>query len=792
MSKKTSLERQEKRYGERRRSIKRLLAIALLATLAAVVFGFWASRRHRGGRNVTAELPGNVTRRLSGFNYTRTEKGRPVFTIHATRTLAYAAAHTVLEGVRVTIYSPDGKPGAQISTSRCQYENGTGELACTGEATLELRTSGTESRQNGDAANPLTAGQPLILKTSNVRYDHLSSAVETPDQVSFTLGSVRGSARGLDYNISAGHLALQRDVSFVLPQAGALPGPIRLSAGGLAYSRRTNQIALDAPVRLSADGASLDASSGVIKLDSKNRLSGASFSGARVADTTAAYALSGDANTLVVQFDPHTRQARSVLATGRAEARASGPTGVRELTAESVAVTFAAAAQGGSALQRQHQFVQFARAKGNAKLVFDFRTKHTSPAQANPLAVSGERVLTAPEIFLAFRDGNVPDKARTAGPSELRLTPENTRLDRQTVSANGFDMQFNKLGRLKAIRGFSPTRVVDEPQGASTRARRVSSADNLEARFDAATGEIAQLRQSGHFEFREGTNQARAAEAVADPLSGRLALSGSPELSNAQGRIRAAHVLIHQKSGVAVAWGGVQSVRYPEAAGQEHAAEAKGDPLIVTAQRLTVDRGKQTASYAGDVRAWSGADVVEAPKIEIDWKSARVTATGGVLTSLPQPAGRAPHPSSAAPARTAISPRVTIRADKLTYLDSSREAIYQGSVRMVASNTTFRSRLLEVFFSGSPGGGNPQIERAVAEGGVIIAQSPGRRATGARAEFTASSGSIVLTGGPPAVYDQNEGYLTGKRLTFSIRDASLFADGETHSQSLARHRVTKR
>lgn len=793
MSKRASLERQEKRYDERRQRIKRLLAIVLLSTVAAVVFGLWASRRrHRGAHTVTAELPGNVTRSLSGFNYTRTEKGQPIFTIHATRTLAYAGAHTELEGVQIAIYSPDGKPSAQITTDRCRYENRTGELACTGDATMELRTGAAESRLGRYFANPLAASQPLVLKTANVRYDHLSSTVETTDQVSFTLGPVRGSARGLDYNIRAGNLALQRDVSFVLPQAGGLPGPVRLSAGGLAYSKRTNQITLDTPVRLSADGCRLDASSGVIGLDSKNRLSSASFRTAFAEARTAVYHLSGNANALEIQFDPRTRQTRSVLAMGRVEATASGARGVRKLTAESVAIIFAASRLKGLTPRRRQPFLQSARAQGNAKLVFDSRTNGASPASGNRFTAPGKRVLTAPEISVAFRKGNAPDKARTIGPSELRLSPADRQLDRQTVSARGFEMQFNLLGRLQTIRGSSPTQIVDVPPARLHAAPRISSADNLEARFDPATGVITQLRQTGHFEFREGTDQARAADAVADPLSGSLVLSGDPELSNAQGRIRAAHILIQQKSGVALAWGDVQSVRYATVASRESEAAGKRDPLIVTAQRLTVDRSRQIANYAGDVRAWSGADVVEAPAVEIDWKGARVTATGGVATSLAQPGGLVPHQNGKTTDRTAVSPPVTIRADKLTYLDRSREAIYEGSVRMMASNTAFRSRRLEVFFSGAPGAGNPQIDRAVAEGGVSIAQGSGRRATGVRAEFTASSGTIVLTGGPPAVYDQNEGYLTGKRLTFSIRDASLFADGGNNSQSLARRRVIKR
>ncbi|MGH9439082.1 MAG: LptA/OstA family protein, partial [Terriglobia bacterium] len=147
------------------------------------------------------------------------------------------------------------------------------------------------------------------------------------------------------------------------------------------------------------------------------------------------------------------------------------------------------------------------------------------------------------------------------------------------------------------------------------------------------------------------------------------------------------------------------------------------------------------------------------------------------------------------PKQKAVPQPVTISADHLDYFNARREAVYAGNVRMVSANTTFESDRLEVYFSaalGTRGSGNPEIERAIAQGNVRVTQPPGRRATGQRAEYEASAGKIVLTGGPPAVYDQQHGYLTGKRLTFFIHDASLLADGGNKAQTESRRRILKR
>jgi lipopolysaccharide export system protein LptA len=97
---------------------------------------------------------------------------------------------------------------------------------------------------------------------------------------------------------------------------------------------------------------------------------------------------------------------------------------------------------------------------------------------------------------------------------------------------------------------------------------------------------------------------------------------------------------------------------------------------------------------------------------------------------------------------------------------------------------------MDVYFSAAGTTEEAEIERAVAEGHVRVVQ-PGRRAQGEHAEYFAGQGKIVLTGGPPSLYDAEKGFTTGRRLTFFTQDDRLFVDGGDGLPSLSKHRVAQ-
>ncbi|HEV2418623.1 MAG TPA: LptA/OstA family protein, partial [Terriglobia bacterium] len=170
----------------------------------------------------------------------------------------------------------------------------------------------------------------------------------------------------------------------------------------------------------------------------------------------------------------------------------------------------------------------------------------------------------------------------------------------------------------------------------------------------------------------------------------------------------------------------------------------------------------------------------------------RLSTGKGVITSLVEPAlsdsAEGGGPGKPKSTGGAVEP-VTITADRLQYFNLGHEAVYQGNVRMVSADTTFTAGRLQVYFSEPGGAKQAEVEKAVADGNVRVTQLPGRHASGEHAEYFAGPGKIVLTGGPPVVYDLQQGYLTGQRLTFFTRNGSLFAGGGDKSKTLSKRRI---
>jgi lipopolysaccharide export system protein LptA len=339
-------------------------------------------------------------------------------------------------------------------------------------------------------------------------------------------------------------------------------------------------------------------------------------------------------------------------------------------------------------------------------------------------------------------------------------------------------MNFGALNRLEIIRGEGGTRIRFEP-GKSAPAGSLAqetTADRLVASVDPRTETIRAVEQSGNFQFREGERHATADHASYQTSTQSLALTGKPQVRDLEMRARANKILMDLASGRAEGLGKVESTHTGSA--------SRGEPTNVLADRVVAERRSQTVRYDGHVRAWRGSDVVESDALEILRAERRVRSGSKVLTSHLQPAA-AVGDASAKGGPSATRP-ATIRADHLEYSDEGRKATYRGNVRMQTENATLEADRLDATFKES--GSATELERAIADGNVKVTQ-PGRRATGRHAEYFSKDGRIVLTGGPPALYDAEKGFTSGQSLTFYSHDDRLIVSGGEESTTISRHRI---
>ena len=446
--------------------------------------------------------------------------------------------------------------------------------------------------------------------------------------------------------------------------------------------------------------------------------------------------------------------------------------------------------------------------------------------------------MTAAEMTFDFRAGGRSLKsAQTVGPGKLVLVPQDPAQGAQTITAGQFVMAFDDRSRLKTLSGLSGTRSVSEPPAAGPPGIgwRETSSERLEATLDPATGALIAVVQAGNFQYSDGERKASAEQAEYSSPTQVLTLTGHPKVWDTVTRANAERVLMHLDTDTAEGIGKVQSTYFgaetasrPVQAGAGLkpgatssvrlkpgatssgglksggvAQNAGNGTTNVLADRMLATRPGRLVHYEGHVRAWQGADVVEATSLDYNGKERRLSSGSGVVTShlapasgipatgLPgstTPSGPASFGPGAAGRREEQSHPLTIRADHLDFFDQGRKASYRGNVELETESTKLRADRMDVYFQAGSAPGGSEVERAVADGHVRVTQ-PGRRATGDHLEYEAAAGRIVMKGGAPALFDEAKGFTTGQRLTFFIHDDRLVVDGGEKSRALSEYRM---
>jgi lipopolysaccharide export system protein LptA len=459
-------------------------------------------------------------------------------------------------------------------------------------------------------------------------------------------------------------------------------------------------------------------------------------------------------------------------------------------------------------MTQQHNLVRQMTATGNVKA--------TSHMGAESRAIETESLVATfgPSNVPGHRDDQqVIQTVSTLAPGtiETKSADETT-----TLHAKKFVAQFAPTGRMDMLLGHNGATVTRKIGNAPP---QIIKAAELAAKF-SPDGEWQQLDETGDVHFQQADRQATADRANIVRSTDMIALNGSPVLTDSMSRTTATSVVINQKSGDIRATGGVLSTYFPTA--QNSAMSLGSGPGHISAAALTGSTTSGHVIYVGHARLWQGESVLEANQIEIWRDEKKLLATGNVVANFPQAAAPAQPGANAAPAPStktasakagsAAAPAPTlwqIRAPMLTYWGDTGKAHLETGVTADSAQGSMQSRTLDVFLTPSgpspkPGGAAPtpaqalpptpsgarQLDHALALGGVTVLQGD-RRGTSDQAEYTASDGRFVLSGGKPTIVDASSDTTTGHSLTFFVANDTILIDSQEGSRTLTKHRVEK-
>lgn len=722
---------------------------AVLAALVVVVFviaGSYGVRRwraHQAHRAVPGAIPGDVQQQTEKFSFSRSEEGRTLFTVQASRTVEREGKTTILEDVVVKIYGHGGDRADEIRTARCNYDMGkTGTILCPTEVKVHLGRGQTPAGVAADGS--------LELTTTALRFDPATGVAWTDQFVQFSFPAGAGEAVGLRYQPSEPRMRLEEGVAIHVTRGDG--APVQIRAAELEYYASTQALELAPPLVVGMSDRTLVADHLRMLLDENFRTQRLEATGnvrARGEQDGRRLTMRAARAAAIYADDGRIRQVR---ASGQVRYQGQGGNSREELTCQEAVFDF----------DPTHRWLKRVVASGEAYLV-------SKTAEET-------RELHAPVLELTLAPGR--DRQLLAARERGTLVLRRPGGEQRTVAGERIELEFEAR---QYLRGLQASGAVETKASRPGRPDRLTWSDELQAGFDGE-GNLTEAEQWGHFRYQGGEWRAEAGRAQYHAATGTVFLRQQPVVWDPSSRTSARMIEVEEKTGTMRAVGEVRTLR--QAAADETPGFGTRHPVHVAADRMQTDRKRGWARYEGRARLWQGENRLAAQALELFRQPSRLVAEGNVSGLFLETAQKENG------AQKARRRAVRVTSERFTYVEEEHRGLFEGSVTAQNDFGTLTAPKLEVFLAGEEGAEGQRLERARARGGVLIEQAS-RRAKGEEAEYRAKTQTVVLRGGTPTVTDPQRGTTTGARLTLFLADDTILVDSGKGERAVTRRPWTR-
>jgi lipopolysaccharide export system protein LptA len=811
--------------------LRRVLAgTAVLVTVVVAGMYFYARWR---ATDVLKSIPGkigyDIKQTASGFQFSKSDGKRTLFTVQASDVKEFRLNGSAeLHNVSIVLYGRDSTRFDQIYGDDFAFNQKTGDVTAMGDVQIDL-VANPAGLASPDQSTPKELKNPIHLKTRDLVFNKDTGNAATGARVEFRTPQATGWAVGVKYAGKSNTLTLSSQIHVVLNGPNA--ALIEAERGTITNDPR--EIVLDHP-HLKREDGKLQADRAVFQLGPENQVERVLVTGnvttvtrmqGTKLPTTAANNSAAVASAVQAPSSEMRSRAdqaefllegkqdllRTATLTGSVHVEQAGPQPM-EGEAGRMILEFA----GQNQLQKVHA-IDGVRLTQKA-------VAGNEPEAKGAATGPQDFELTARVIDFTVAQGHILEHAETSGAAQITIaqapgsspaTTPASPAQRTVVTAAKFHAQFsNAEGRnhLASVHGAPNARIVNSTPGQPD---RVSTSESVDATF-LPQGGLEAVTQQDNVVYTDGPQpdkrmQAWASSARYTPGDQMLLLSGSPRVANGGMATTAKTIRINRTTGDALAEGGVKST-YSELKEQpDGALLASSSPIHVTAQTMTAHNIQEIALYSGNARLWQDANIIEAPTIQFDRGRRFVTAQGtpaqpvqtilvqvekaGTNGSTGTRKGTLKGAGKASPLAGSIP--ISITAAKLTYADSERKLHYEGGVVAKGADFTASAKTADAYLlsrsqtsNRQAFGGPGQLDRMVAHDDVIL-QQPTRRAIGQQLVYTAADDKFVLTGGPPSIFDAEQGKITGVSLTFFRRDDRVLVEGEASTPVVTQTRVAR-
>ena len=786
-------------------------AILMVGTVAGMYF-YAQLRLRKAVHDIPAKIGLDIQQTAEGFSISKSAEGRTLFTVSASKAVKFKeGGRAELHNVKIVVYGKDASRFDRITGDDFEYDPGSGNVNAKGRVLIDLEAN-PEGMRHADQSPPEQIKEPLHLETDDLVFNKNTGDASATGKVEFQTPQAHGSAVGIKYVAKTGTMNLLSAVVMTVNR----PQPVHLDADRGVITKQPHQVFLttvhmsreqqeawsDQATFFLREDNTVDhiVAEGDVRSEIHGRAS--SSSNAKTTSSTAS-------NSRMSNSETHERSDRAELFL----------TGTRNLLTTAILIgnvqlategTQPANAAAGRATLHfaGEQILKTVHAEDGVRLSQKNSQSGTLVAVATPAKGSAQDVeMTAPVMDFIVRDGRLLEHAETSGPPQIVITQPGAN-QKTVVTAAKFAATFTDKNRLATLHGEPDAMIVSglidaskagHKAGASAQPDRVSTSRMLDVVF-LPEGGVRSITQTGDLAYVAGTQKAWAERGEYTITDQMLVLNGSPRVVDTGMTTTSQTIRMNRATGDAFAEGNVKSTYSDLKAQPDGAMLASSDPIHVTSRSMTEHRASSSSSssaiaiYTGDARLWQDANVVEAPILQFD-RDHRTLFAHGLAPTQDQT-----QPVSTVLVQVDKTGKVTpvhVTSARLNYADLERRVFLDGGVTTKSGDATMTGEQMTVFLlprSQSKEGTNPsmpgQVDRIIAEHGVVIKQ-PTRHATGDRLVYTSADDKFVLTGGPPSIFDAEQGKTTGNSLTFYRHDDRVLVEGRETSPAVTRTQVAR-
>ncbi|MFQ5739626.1 MAG: LPS export ABC transporter periplasmic protein LptC [Acidobacteriota bacterium] len=782
-----------------RRLIKSVLVVVLLLGGASIVWSF-LSRRSAGESAPSDELLApSVSQRSTDFEHSEYQLGKIVFRVRsATNTLTGTGVHRLKE-VHLVLYDELGAPSDSVSGQEASYETEKKQIDFSGQVQVRL-------------------AEGIQVSSNHLRADLRTREIKIDQDFELERGEVRGTGRGMLYEIADRQIRVGRGIRLSLPTSS--DDPVRVEATRAWYDLSTNRLKLFGQVRVYGPQYSLRSDQleafltaqtelrKIVTLGNSRFDSGEqSFSGYRIhmvfeppVKTLRYFEVLGTPDT---GTEPHLRAVYEDKA-NRAFQR---------LEAEQITAVPVSTSLGDDPLILE---------RFNARTRVLLRSLDSGIEEARADSVSGHFAPGGTLSGLEMR-GQV-SVTRTAGPSP----------GKEHLRAARLRLEFNPHQRLERAHAVG---AVDVWMNAPSGRRHLFARDSVEASYSAA-GQLDWMTSDGDCLLegfdREGETRLRAPRIKAR-FHGSLLRSIVAEQGVAFERKEGGRTYHTKSRQLELAYRDGKLRKGFQWGDFQFNSDDPDSGVSLVAERAVFDTESQSITLTGKrpprlrLAGGSGQESSTTPEtvadvFEIERATGKITARGHVKTMLRGTesaaaitAGRMEADPSSDWVHYSDHPRIVessalisgtrvrlnnsqhivsvennvestfsagegrerrqyqVTAKQLILERAQSRAKYEGTVRVKSAEVVFEAPFVEMVFDSAHW---DRLREMRGRGGVEV-REPKRTAIGDRALYAPLEKKVTVSGENAQVIDDKQGKAFGRQLTFHLGDDRLLIEGSS-------------